>query len=204
MMENVLEKVRQVVKTEMEKNDCSHDWHHIQRVTRLALHLAKSVSGADHYVVELAAFLHDMNDHKYSARFDISLLLRELGVDNATISKVLFITENVSYSKQMEKIKKNEEEVLTDELKCVRDADRLDAIGATGIARCCAFTAVKGKRLYNENDWEGDGNTAVGHFFEKLFKLPDLMCTPLGRQLAEERIQIMREFIKQLEDEVNF
>lgn len=201
-MESVLEKVKAVVREEMEKNDCSHDWQHIQRVTKLALHLASSVKEVDVFVVELGALLHDLNDHKYAARFDISSILLSFGVSQEVVRQVVHITENVSYSKQMAKISADEKEVLTEELKCVRDADRLDALGAVGIARCCAFTAIKHQRLYNVNDFEGDGKTVVGHFYEKLFNLPDLMCTELGRQMAQERIKIMRDFVDQMRREI--
>jgi uncharacterized protein len=190
------------VQTVMSAMDCSHDWEHVQRVRRLARHLALNEE-ADLFIVDLAALLHDVNDHKYDqGKMDVGALLQ--GIEPRIIDHVCHVVDNVSFSKQHAQDVSHEVN-LTTELMCVRDADRLDALGAVGIARCAAFSAVKHRPMYIAEDPAHPGNrdnsTMLGHFHAKLFKLPDIMHTETARQMAHERVLIMRQFISCLQDE---
>jgi uncharacterized protein len=201
----IVEAVASVVKNIMEKYDCSHDWQHIQRVRKLALKLAHSFEPGHVklFEVELAALMHDLNDCKYSNVVDIPNLLKSSGLsDETVIEEILFIIDNVSYSKEVKNIKSGTVVPITKELACVRDADRLDALGAIGIARCCAFGGIKSRRLYSLEDFEGAPNTTAEHFYEKLLRLKNMMCTDLGKKIAQERTGIMETFINEMRREV--
>ena len=203
--QSVIDAVASVVKNIMEKYDCSHDWQHIQRVRKLALKLAQSFKPGQikPLEVELAALMHDLNDSKYSNVVDVPQLLKSNGLtDESVIKEILFIIDNVSHSKEIENIKNNTIVLVTNELACVRDADRLDALGAIGIARCLAFSAVKRRRIYELDDFENGPNTSVEHFYEKLFKLKEMMCTDMGKGMAEKRTEIMKTFINEMHREV--
>jgi uncharacterized protein len=202
---SVIEAVAAVVKRIMEKYDCSHDWQHIQRVRKLAMKLAHSFKPGQVKLVEveLSALMHDLNDGKYSSVVDIPQLLKTNGLtDESMIKEILFIIENVSYSKEIENIKKKKVVPITNELACVRDADRLDALGAIGTARCFAFGAAKSRKFYSLDNFENEPNTSVEHFYEKLFRLKDMMCTEMAKKMAEKRTVIMKTFIDEMRREV--
>ena len=189
------------------KFDASHDFDHILRVLQNAFEIMEGMEGVNRTAVELAVYLHDIDDPKYSEVTGTSAaeLLHSLAVPQDVAELVLAAIESVSFSGG------NSKEIDSIEGAIVRDADRLDAIGAIGIARTFAYGGAKGRKLYDptesirtsmsEYDYRSKKTASVTHFHEKLFLLKDLMITERGKQLAEDRHQFMKQFVKQLEIE---
>ncbi|MCM3756913.1 HD domain-containing protein [Sporosarcina aquimarina] len=196
-----------VTKEIYEKFDASHDFDHILRVLQNAHEIMKEMDGVNRTAVELAVYLHDVDDPKYAGLTNTSAvaILKELAVPQALSELVLATIESVSFSGG------NSKEIDSPEGAIVRDADRLDAIGAIGIARTFAYGGAKGRKLYDptesirtsmsEHDYRSKKTASVTHFHEKLFLLKDLMITERGKQLAEDRHQFMKQFVRQLEIE---
>lgn len=224
----LINSVEQFVRDDLKVVDCSHDWNHINRVRSNAMKILKDeqLAGrfleADSFVIEIAALMHDVGDFKYTkdhsagSRMVKEFLFSHLdnGISQEQIEKVCLIVGNISFRHELSHGLASD---LPVELKIVQDADRLDAIGAIGVARCFAFTGAKNRSFYDEesvtdNDFtaekynkqeEINGGTAVGHFYEKLFKLKTLMKTESGRQRGEERHNFMVNFIRTIEEECN-
>ena len=174
-----------------------HDYFHIERVVVNAKKILET-ENADSFLVELAAWTHDIGDYKLHDGVDkseelITAFLQSIQVENDTINKVLEIVSQVSFSKG--------NTPTTIEAKIVQDADRLDAIGAVGIARCFAYGGSVGNILYNPYDNSKDASS-VQHFYDKLFKLKDLMNTETAKQIAESRNRYMENFIEEFYNEV--
>ena len=180
-----------------------HDAAHTARVYRTALRLAAE-EGADPFVTGLAALLHDTDDRKLFPETAADLtharvFLEEHAVPRAAADAVLGIIREVSFA--------GTESVVpsTPEGKCVQDADRLDALGAIGIARAFAYGGAHGRPLYDPADppvpdmdaaaYRARRSHTVNHFYEKLFLLAEQMNTPAARRLAERRTAFMRTFL---------
>lgn len=171
-----------------------HDYFHIERVVKTARKIATE-ENADLFLVELAAWLHDVGDYKLHNGIDksselISEFLSGLSIPQEIISKIIEIVSQVSFSKG------NLAKSL--EAQIVQDADRLDAIGAIGLARCFAYGGNKQREIYNPENPE---ETSIQHFYDKLLKLKDLMNTDSARKIAEERHQFLEEFLERFYDE---
>ncbi|GAA5995687.1 hypothetical protein JCM11641_003205 [Rhodosporidiobolus odoratus] len=207
--------------------DPSHDLHHVQRVRLLSLSIARSLSPQpDLLVVELAALFHDLLDTKYlpprastKARDVLKGFWEQHGHqvedDRRTLTEK--VVENVSYSKEKKRIsegKQTEWHETCTELHCVQDADKLDAIGAFGILRCAAYSAITSRPLYlpsappslSTSDPDllprnSTDDSAIAHFHDKLFHLQGMMKTPKGRELARKRTETMRSFVGEVERE---
>lgn len=193
------------VRNELENESTGHDWGHIQRVTRLARTIALQ-EGADLYICQLAALLHDLADAKLNPSEEHGLRrvrtwLDEHGVDPQDTGHVMEIISTMSFKGG------NSSPMKTLEGQVVQDADRLDAIGAIGIARVFTYSGAKGRVMYDpevkpresmtESEYRNGQDTAINHFYEKLLKLKDLMNTAYGRALAEQRHQFMLEYLEQ-------
>lgn len=169
-----------------------HDFDHTLRVYHMATRLAEE-EGADLQTVQLAALLHDVDDRKLSpetceGKLRAVNFLKENGVENGKIQEIVDIISRISFSAQLAP-------PASIEGQCVRDADRLDALGAIGIARTFAYGGSRSRRMH---DPEGlDQNASIQHFYDKLLLLKDDMLTPTGRRLAEERDWYMRRFLEQ-------
>ena len=202
----IITKVRAEIKAQFEGEGTGHDWWHIVRVVATAKQIAKE-EGANSFIVELSALLHDVGDHKFYKEKDaaeqrISEMLDNAGVSEELKNKVLEIVSNVSY-----KGANVETRPTSLEGKVVQDADRLDAIGAIGIARAFAFGGNKERLLYHpeqppvmHNDFEAyknDKGHTINHFYEKLLLLKDRMQTRSGKEMAKERHQYMEGYLKQ-------
>ena len=185
--------------------DMSHDFKHVLRVLALAKHILAQETEAnpgkklDKQAITVAALLHDVGDRKYlqpgeNANKMINDLLAENCCSPSFITKVSLIIENVSYSNEIKQpALVNAVMASHPELAVVQDADRLDAIGAVGIARCFAFGAAKA----TDCGLEG----SVEHFIDKLEELENMMKTETGRRLARERTQRLKQFRQWWEDE---
>lgn len=184
-----------------------HDWHHTNRVRNLSMNIA-SVEGGNLFVIEAASLLHDVADWKFNDD-DLEAgpkkareLLSKLNVSDDIIRKVEQIIREVSFKGANVK-----NEVSTLEARIVQDADRIDAIGAMGIARCFAYGGSKGQEMYDPEhkvqmhgsfeEYKTAKTTSINHFYEKLLLLKDKMTTPTGKKLAEERHHFMLDFLKQ-------
>jgi uncharacterized protein len=199
---NLIEKAAIFVENQLTNSDESgHDWAHTYRVWQYTKHISKSVS-CNKLVAELGALFHDIADAKFHngneniAEEITRNWLSENTKDKASIEKVIFIINHVSFRK---KYTPNTDEYP--ELVIVQDADRLDAIGAVGIARAFSFGGYKNRPLYNTNG--SQSKNTIAHFYEKLLKLSPQMNTTVGKELAKERHVFMQQFLHQFEKEVN-
>lgn len=202
-MDHLMNKVREVY----EQFDASHDFQHIERVYQNALAILHTEPTADAEVVKVAVLLHDVSDKKYTdSKEQEEQLIAELPVSEEKKRHIRDCIAQVSFNGG------NELEATSLEAKIVRDADRLDAIGAIGIARTFAYGGAKGRKLYDkdedartnmsESEYRQKNTASVTHFYEKLLLLKDLMVTEKGKQMALERHQFMESFLKQLQHEI--
>ena len=203
--EQILQKTQQYVRETLEGEASGHDWWHIYRVLQLAKNIGEK-EGADMFVVELAALLHDIADFKFHGGDTTAgprvagEWLQTLNVDEEVINHVKDIILNLSY-----KGAKVENKIKTKEGFVVQDADRLDAIGAMGIARTFAYGGHKGYSMHDPNikvkihesfeEYKNHKGTIINHFYEKLLLLKDKMNTETAKQIAEERHKYMEEFL---------
>ncbi|KAI3636310.1 hypothetical protein MIR68_005662 [Amoeboaphelidium protococcarum] len=218
LVENTKNFVRQYF--EEKSYDPSHDYQHVERVYTLAMELYRQESATtaniNVMIVQLGALLHDVGDAKYATKEGeavsvISKHLGELGCDRSLIEQVLYVVENVSFSKEKKRIQQGLHIDMTPELAIVQDADRLDAIGAIGIVRAFTFGGARNRPLYNPDTvYPQNQNTTnyseatLDHFYEKLLKLKDMMKTESGRAMAQERHDFMLTFLDQFIGEVQF
>ncbi|MEE6451953.1 HD domain-containing protein [Gottfriedia acidiceleris] len=189
-----------------------HDWYHIDRVRNLAVHIAQK-ENANQFIVECAALVHDVIDDKLhddleAQKIQLESILNELLNNNKDVEAIMYIIENISY--------KGGNGVIptTLEGKIVQDADRLDAIGAIGVARTFAYGGKKGRSMFNpefkirENmtieEYRSDKSSSLHHFYEKILKLKDLMNTKTALEMAEERHLFVEKFIDEFMKEWNF
>lgn len=196
------------------KDDASgHDWWHIDRVRRNAVFLANA-EGADVAVCELAALLHDIADWKFHGGDETAgpraarEWLASQSADPSLVERICDIIGGVSF-----KGAGVETAMPTLEGRCVQDADRLDAMGAIGIARAFAFGGHFGRAMYdpdhpperhaNFDAYKKKSGPTINHFYEKLLLLKDRMQTPTGRALAEERHRFLETFLRQFFAEWN-
>lgn len=191
----------------------SHDWSHVERVRDLALALAEHET-ADKLTVELAALLHDVDDHKFSEKRDphkptAPEWLRSHDLDESLTSHVIGILEGISFRGEGE-----EDPELTVEGDCVRDADRLEALGAIGIARAISYGGGRYQTIHDPNvkpivgqNWHsyraGGSGTTFNHFHEKTLLIKNRIKTAAGRRVAEKRHLIVEEFLQHFEEEWN-
>ena len=203
--QNTLKKTEEFVKSQLADAEGGHDWWHIYRVWKLAKRIAK-MEDVDLFVVELAALLHDIADPKfYDGNEDIGPMvakefLRKQKVDQPTINHVIDIIRNMSFKNSLGKV-----DFQSPEMYVVQDADRLDAIGAIGIARAFNFGGFKGRPLFDpeirpqsnmsKEEYKKSISPTINHFYEKLLLLKDKMNTRTGLQMAEERHEFMEEFL---------
>ena len=211
----IVDKTILFVKTKLENAEGGHDWFHIERVYKNALLIA-STEECNLIVVQLAALLHDIADSKFhpdASGGDETIgpkiarqFLETENIDKATINHIIFIIENLSFKGG------NFEKTVspnfgTKELDIVQDADRLDAIGAIGIARTFNYGGFKNRPLYDpaiapnlkmsKEEYKKSQAPTLNHFHEKLLLLKDKMNTQTGKKLAQERHQFMEKFLAQ-------
>jgi len=212
--EEIINKTITFVKKTLVDAEGGHDWFHIERVYKNSLLISKN-EPINLLVVSLGALLHDIADSKFHNGNDsigpriAKEFLFELNVDSTVIEHVIKIIENISFNKSL-----GDTLVFSSkELEIVQDADRLDAIGAIGIARCFNYGGFKDRALYNPNikpdlnmtkaQYKASTTPTINHFYEKLLLLKDKMNTKMGKQIASERHDYMLGFLKQFYAEWN-
>ncbi len=209
--ETIVKQTEEYIQTKLQGEGSGHDWWHIYRVLKNAIYIGKEEK-ADLFVVQLAALLHDVADWKFHDRDNNigSKLAREwlenLRVDEETISHVCNIIEDVSFKGASVKTP-----MKTKEGMIVQDADRLDAIGAIGIARTFAYGGYKSREIYNPTikpekhesfeQYKNSRGSVINHFYEKLLLLKDLMNTETARKIAGGRHAFMEQFLDRFFEE---
>ena len=225
ILSDTLRKIESRVKSLFAQEGTGHDWHHINRVRNTALKIAKAensakastsedakAEGVDLFVVELAALLHDIADHKFH-NHDLTVgperareIILEETNDTELAEWIATIVSEISF-----KGAGVETPVSSLEAAVVQDADRLDALGAIGIARAFAYGGHKNRPIYdpeiesslhdNFDDYAKKGTHTINHFYEKLLLLKDRMHTDTGRKMAEGRHCFMEEYLERFYDE---
>lgn len=206
------DKETEFIKNVFSGDSSGHDFYHTVRVYKLATQIAEHEK-ADVKTVQLAALLHDVDDIKlspdtYSEKKNAVSFMTAGNVDRKTIEAVCKIIDSVSFVGTDSVIPE------TIEGKCVQDADRLDAMGAIGIARTFAYGGSKGRAIYdpeikpktgmNKEEYRNNENsTSINHFYEKLLLLESMMNTSEGRRLAKRRMAVMQEFLDEFIAEWN-
>lgn len=203
----LIEKTIAFVKEKLKDAEGGHDWFHIERVYNNALNIAQ-YENCDNTIVALGALLHDIADSKFH-NGDETVgpklaweFLEKQNVSEDTIIHVVNIIENISF-----KGGNFERKFSSIELDVVQDADRLDAIGAIGIARTFNYGGFKNRPLYNpeiapnlnmsKEEYKHSVSPTINHFYEKLLLLKDKMNTKTGKSIAEERHAYMEKFLEQ-------
>ncbi len=210
----IIEETIAFVKEILKGAEGGHDWFHIQRVFKNTLLIAKDEK-VDVLVVSLGALLHDIADAKFNGGDETvgpkmaSVLLQSLEVDKKIVDHVVKIIENISYKSSLDSKKSFESK----ELQVVQDADRLDAIGAIGIARAFNYGGYKNREIYNpeiapnlqmtKEEYKKSKAPTINHFYEKLLLLKDKMNTESGKKLAEKRHEFMLDYLEQFYKEWN-
>jgi uncharacterized protein len=212
MNTDIIEVTKAFVKAELLNAEGGHDWFHIERVYKNTLLIAKN-EPVDITVVSLAALLHDIADSKFhngdetiGPRVASKFLLKH-NIDSEIIEHVTQIIENMSFKNSFDL----NPSFTSKEMEVVQDADRLDAIGAIGIARCFNYGGFKDRALYNPEiepnlnmtkaEYKAAKTPTINHFYEKLLLLKDQMNTKTGKRIASERHKYMEGFLKQFYEE---
>ena len=208
----MLEKVIQLAKFHLRGAEGGHDWFHVERVLHNAIVIG-SEEAVHMETVKIGAILHDIADAKFNDGDEYigpklaSQIMDECGINNRISDHVIRIIQHISYKNSFDT-----QSWTSQELKVVQDADRLDAIGAIGVARAFTYGRYKGHPLFDINHppiekltkekYKNANAPTINHFYEKLLKLKDLMNTSAGRRLAEERHQFLKVYLSQFYKEV--
>lgn len=200
-----LKEAEAFVKKQLGRDASGHDWFHIDRVRKLSLHIAHTENTGDLFVIEMAALLHDIPDAKLHETEDAGMLflrdwLTQIKLPNEQEQAIMGIISTISFSSGISKLP-------SIEAKIVQDADRIDAIGAIGIARTFAYGGKKGQLLYDpsieirehmtKQEYRTGQSTSIHHFYEKLLKLKDMLHTDTAKKIAAERHAFMELFLQQ-------
>lgn len=213
--QQLIKKTIAFVKETLKNVESGHDWFHIERVYKNALLIAKEEK-VDLLVVKLGALLHDIADAKFHdgnetlGPIKARQFLEKEAVDEMIINHVENIIKHISYKNSLENTKVK---FTSTELNVVQDADRLDAIGAIGIARCFNYGGFKNRPMYNpeikpnlhlsKEAYKKSTAPTINHFYEKLLLLKDKMNTKTGQRIAEDRHRFMELYLSQFYDEWN-
>jgi uncharacterized protein len=210
-MQHIINKTIEYVKQELANAEAGHDWFHVERVYKTALTINKAEQ-ADELIVALAALLHDIADPKFN-NGDESIgpqkaerFLRSVGVDETIIEQVKLIIANMSFKNSFDR-----NVFSSRELQVVQDADRLDAMGAIGIARAFTYGGFKNRLLYDpaikpatlhtKDSYKNTTAPTINHFYEKLLLLKDNMNTSTGKIMAAKRHEVMVNYLEQFFEE---
>lgn len=209
--EEVIKKTEEHIKSLLSGESSGHDWWHVYRVWKCAVHIAKGEK-VDLFVVQLGALLHDIADWKLHGGDDdvgpkkAREWLESLSVKEEVVKRVEQIIKEISFKGSGVKVK-----LSSQEAKVVQDADRLDAIGAIGIARAFAYGGHKGREMHtpgkapeihkNFEQYKNNKSSTINHFYEKLLLLKNLMNTKTAKKIAEKRHNVMEKYLKEFYSE---
>ena len=211
--EEIISKIKKYVQEVCKNDSTGHDWWHIERVYNLAKYIAQK-ENADSFIVEMSSLLHDIDDWKFSNTNDTKTtvtenFLKSINIDDDSFKKIIKIIQTISFKGGVVDSTQH-----TIEGKVVQDADRLDAIGAIGIARTFTYGGSKSRVIYDPNlkpidfkslnEVKNSQNHTINHFYEKLLKLKDLMNTNTAKEIAQKRHKFMEDFLKEFYSEWNF
>jgi uncharacterized protein len=210
MKNQMIEQTEVFVRNELGEDATGHDWFHVDRVRRNALHICKEEKQGEAFIIEMAALLHDIPDEKLNESIEkgeekLDTFLQTIPLTDHEKKHIKQIIGTISF-------KGGQGTALsTIEAEIVQDADRLDAIGAIGIARAFAYGGKKGQPIYDPSinvraemsleEYRKGKSTSIHHFYEKLLKLKNLLNTSTARQMAESRQLMMETFLEQFYQE---
>jgi uncharacterized protein len=212
MNERIIHITENFIRDTLGEDSTGHDWYHIERVRKNALYIAEKEQRGDLFIIEMAALLHDIPDEKLNASKEagdkkLSDFLQVLEIQEADKTRINEIIYSVSFKGG------KKTELLSPEAEIVQDADRLDAIGAVGIARAFAYGGKKGQAIYDpgletrnemtEEEYRHGKSSSINHFYEKLLKIKERLNTDTAIKMAEERHQFMEKFLQQFYKEWN-
>lgn len=205
----IIEKIKEDIKVLFENEASGHDYEHSIRVYNNSLLINKMVKGNE-FIISLATLLHDVDDSKVfkTSNFENArLIMDKYSVDRLIIEQVIEVISTVSFKGGNNDIPK------TIEGEVVQDADRLDAIGAIGIARAFTYGGYHKRKMYDPNipprdkmtieEYRSNNGTTINHFYEKLIKLESSMNTTVGRKIASERTKFLKEYLERFIGEWN-
>lgn len=201
--QEIIDKTIEFVKEKLKDAETAHDWWHIYRVWMLSKHIAKE-ERVDLFVVELGSLLHDIADSKFNDEnkglLEIKEFLSSLNIDEDVIKHIENIIINVSF-----KGGNFEQKFKSKELDVIQDADKLDGMGAIGVARTFNYGGYKKRLLYDPDEkpklnmtpdeYKKNKGTSINHFYEKLLLLKDRMNTKTGRKMAEHRHNFLETYL---------
>lgn len=206
--QEIIDKTVDFVQRTLSDAEGGHDWWHIYRVWKNAQHIAKEETSVDSLIVELGALLHDIADSKFHDGDEeigpatARKFLSELKLNEDVVAHVENIVRHISFKGSLE-----DQKWTSPELKVVQDADRLDAIGAIGIARTFNYGGHKNRALYDpsikpnlemtKEEYKNNTAPTINHFYEKLLLLKDLMNTETGKKIAQQRHEYMEQYLEQ-------
>jgi uncharacterized protein len=212
MKELIIEQTENYVRNELGEDATGHDWFHIDRVRKNALHIWQYEKSGDPFIIEMAALLHDIPDEKLNTSAEMGDLklasfLKTIPLTDEDKDHINQIIKSISYKGG------RKTELVSIEAKIVQDADRLDAIGAIGIARAFAYGGKKGQPIYDPKfsvreemsleEYRSGKSTTIHHFYEKLLKLKELLNTTRAKEMAEIRQNMMESFLTHFFQEWN-
>lgn len=211
-MEGIIHKIEEFVKDELGEDVTGHDYYHVDRVRKLALQIAKEENKGDLFIIEAAALLHDIADEKLNPTIEIGnyklySFLQSLSISSEQQQQIIKIISNISFQGG------NEAELTSFEEKAVRDADRIDAMGAIGIARAFAYGGKNGQMIYDptieirvnmtKEQYRNEKSTSIHHFYEKLLLLNKRLHTETAKRIAKERHNWLEMYLTQFLKEWN-
>ncbi|MGE7184594.1 HD domain-containing protein [Peribacillus sp. NPDC006672] len=209
MNQTMIDLTEKYVYDQLKSDASGHDWFHIDRVRKLALHIAKEERKGNEFIIELAALLHDIPDDKLNREADegskkLDDWFDEIKLEIDSVNAIKQIINTISYSSGQLKLPSIEAEI-------VQDADRLDAIGAIGIARTFAFGGKKGQPMFDpslsirkkmtKEEYRTGKSSSIHHFYEKLLRLQDMLNTCTAKRIASERHEYMVGFLEEFNKE---
>ncbi|HAU29453.1 MAG TPA: phosphohydrolase [Rhodospirillaceae bacterium] len=214
--DDILLKAQEFVREELAADGSGHDWHHVRRVWENARQLVAE-EGGNRFVVEMAALLHDIEDWKVTGKKPgekggkVEAFLGRFLLSEADIKAILDVVSGIGYVKTIDTPELRLESL---EAKIVSDADKLDAVGAIGIARCFALSGNKNMLIFDPDvfpvsdlthdryvDFKRKGNTSINHFFDKLLRLRGMFHTQAAKKEGEKRHQVMVDFLDRFFEE---
>ena len=211
MKKEILDRTESFVREYLSGVESGHNWWHIHRVRNTAIYIHAREQQGDAFTIEMAALLHDIGDYKVKngrKKVDLKVFLDGLKLETKQIDIIINIIDHISFRAGF-----GPDYEHFAELDIVQDADRLDAIGAIGIARAFNYGGSKGNEIYDPeqeprnyksaDEYTRSDSSTINHFYEKLLRLKDLMNTQTGRALAESRHRFMEDYLEQFYREWN-